>query len=91
MDRFQHIEEIFQEALQRDPGQREAFVRNACQGDDELHREVSSPDAFLRLWFAHIAFMFVASLTATDGILGTAASSARGGRGRPFIMYTGWV
>ena len=42
MDRLHHVEEIFQEALQRDPAQREAFVRNACQGDDELHREVSS-------------------------------------------------
>ena len=42
MDRLHHIEEIFQEALQRDPGLREAFVRNACRGDDELRREVSS-------------------------------------------------
>ena len=42
MDRLHHIEEIFQEALQRDPALREAFVRNACRGDDELHREVSS-------------------------------------------------
>jgi serine/threonine protein kinase/Tol biopolymer transport system component len=42
VDRLHHIEEIFQEALQRDPALREAFVRNACRGDDELHREVSS-------------------------------------------------
>ena len=42
MDRFQHIEEIFQQALQRDPAQRDAFVREACQGDAALHREVSS-------------------------------------------------
>ena len=42
MDRLHHVEEIFHEALQRDPVQREAFVRNACQGDDELHREVAS-------------------------------------------------
>ena len=42
MDRVQHIEEIFQEALQRDPAQRDAFVREACQGDVELHREVWS-------------------------------------------------
>jgi eukaryotic-like serine/threonine-protein kinase len=42
VDRLHQIEEIFQEALQRDPAQREAFVRNACRGDDELHREVSS-------------------------------------------------
>ena len=36
------IEEIFQEALQRDPAQRDAFVRDACRGDAELQREVSS-------------------------------------------------
>jgi len=42
VDRVQHIEEIFQEALQRDPAQRDAFVREACQGDVELHREVWS-------------------------------------------------
>jgi serine/threonine protein kinase/Tol biopolymer transport system component len=42
VDRFQHIEEIFQQALQRDPAQRDAFVREACQGDAALHREVSS-------------------------------------------------
>jgi eukaryotic-like serine/threonine-protein kinase len=42
VDHLHHIEEIFQEALQRDPDQREAFVRDACGGDDELHREVSS-------------------------------------------------
>jgi serine/threonine protein kinase len=42
VDRFQQLEEIFQEALQRDPAEREAFVRNACTGDDELRREVSS-------------------------------------------------
>ena len=42
MNRLHQIEEIFQEALQRDAADREAFVRNACRGDDELHREVSS-------------------------------------------------
>ncbi len=42
VDRFQHVEEIFQQALQRDPAQRDAFVREACQGDAALDREVSS-------------------------------------------------
>jgi Tol biopolymer transport system component len=42
VDRLHDIEEIFQEALQRAPAQRDAFVRDACRGDDELHREVSS-------------------------------------------------
>ena len=39
---WQQVEDIFQEALLRDPAQRDAFVREACQGDNELHREVSS-------------------------------------------------
>ena len=42
MDRWHQIEEVFQEALQRDPAERDAFVRDACRGDGELHREVSS-------------------------------------------------
>src|SRR5262249_54201854 len=36
------VEGIFQEALQRDPGQRDAYVREACHGNTELQREVSS-------------------------------------------------
>src|SRR6266699_2685586 len=42
MERLQQIEEIFQEALQRDPAERDAFVREACHGDIELQREVAS-------------------------------------------------
>src|SRR5262245_62002710 len=42
MDRWHQIESLFQAALQRDPGQRDAFVLEACHGDSELHREVSS-------------------------------------------------
>src|SRR5215831_11302796 len=42
MERLRQIEEIFQEALQRDPAEREAFVREACHGDTELQRQVIS-------------------------------------------------
>jgi serine/threonine-protein kinase len=42
MERLQQIEEIFQEALQHDPGQRDTYVRRACRGDTELQREVLS-------------------------------------------------
>ena len=38
----QEVEEIFHQALQHDPAQRDAFVRGACHGDSELHCEVSS-------------------------------------------------
>jgi serine/threonine-protein kinase len=42
MERWQQIESVFQEALQRDLGERDAFVREACRGDTELQREVAS-------------------------------------------------
>jgi eukaryotic-like serine/threonine-protein kinase len=42
VDRWHQIEELFQKALQRDQAERDAFIRDACRGDDELHREVSS-------------------------------------------------
>jgi Tol biopolymer transport system component/predicted Ser/Thr protein kinase len=42
VERLQQIEEIFQEALRRDPAQRDLYLREACRGDVELQREVSS-------------------------------------------------
>src|ERR1051325_6332019 len=42
MERWRHVEEIFHQALHRDPEDREAFARDACRGDRELFREVSS-------------------------------------------------
>ena len=42
MERWQQIEAFFQEALRRDPAQRDAFVREACRGDAELRGEVIS-------------------------------------------------
>src|SRR6516225_7710196 len=42
MERLKQIEEIFQEALQRDPAGRDAYVHAACGGDTELKREVVS-------------------------------------------------
>jgi len=40
--RLEQIEGVFQEALQRDPAERDAYVRQACHGDTELEREVVS-------------------------------------------------
>jgi len=42
VDRWQQIESLFHEALQRDAAQRDSFVREACNGDTDLHREVLS-------------------------------------------------
>jgi hypothetical protein len=42
VDRWQQIESLFQEALRRDPAERDAWLQEACHGDTELHREVAS-------------------------------------------------
>ena len=36
------VEELFHAALERAPGERAAFLASACNGDDELRREVES-------------------------------------------------
>lgn len=36
------LEEMFHQALQRDPAEREAYVRQACNGGSRLLREVAS-------------------------------------------------
>ena len=42
MERWRQIESLFQEALQRDPAERDAWLREACRGDAGLHGEVAS-------------------------------------------------
>jgi serine/threonine-protein kinase len=42
MERWQQIESLFQEALERDPAERNSWLREACQGDSDLRREVAS-------------------------------------------------
>jgi hypothetical protein len=42
MERLQQIEEIFHQALRHEPAQRETYIRNACQGDTDVQREVLS-------------------------------------------------
>src|SRR5215471_7162031 len=41
MERRQQVEEIFHEALRRDSGQRDAYVRDACGSDSSLQREIA--------------------------------------------------
>jgi len=41
-DRWNRIEEIFRNALERPPSQREEYVAQACGGDAELRSEVES-------------------------------------------------
>jgi serine/threonine-protein kinase len=42
MERWQQIESLFQQALERDPTERNAWLREACHGDSDLQREVAS-------------------------------------------------
>src|SRR5579884_3071005 len=39
-DRRRRVELLYRSALERDPGQRSAFLADACQADEELRREV---------------------------------------------------
>jgi len=41
-DRWFRIESLFQDALQREPDGRDAYLREACGGDSDLHREITS-------------------------------------------------
>jgi eukaryotic-like serine/threonine-protein kinase len=41
-ERWQKIEQVCNAALEREPSQREAFLAQACRGDDDLRREVES-------------------------------------------------
>ena len=42
LERWQQVDSLLQSALQRQPGEREAFLRQACGGDRALEREVRS-------------------------------------------------
>jgi len=39
---WQRVTELFEQALERAPEERAAFLRSACEGDDVLLREVES-------------------------------------------------
>jgi serine/threonine protein kinase len=41
-ERWQKIEQLYHTALEREPGERSAFLDQACQGDAELRREVEA-------------------------------------------------
>ena len=40
--RWQRMKELFGAALQLEPAERSAFVRDACEGDESLHAEIES-------------------------------------------------
>ena len=40
--RWRHIEEVYQSASELPVGERDAYLRDACRGDEDLRREVES-------------------------------------------------
>src|SRR5258708_5582598 len=38
--RWKQVDDLFQSALDRPPDERDAFLRNACAGDDTLERQI---------------------------------------------------
>jgi len=40
--RWKQVDDLFQSALDRPPNERDAFLRNACAGDDTLERQIRS-------------------------------------------------
>src|SRR5262245_23080300 len=41
-ERWREVEEIYQSVVDRDPGLRDRYLTELCQGDEELQREVES-------------------------------------------------
>src|SRR5579863_3206195 len=41
-DRWQEVDSLLQSVLERPPGERDAFLHDACAGDQALEREVRS-------------------------------------------------
>src|SRR5215472_13843344 len=41
-ERLDQIEKLYHSAREREPGERDSFVHQACSGDEELEREVLS-------------------------------------------------
>src|SRR5918911_4388740 len=41
-DEWQQLDKLFHSAMEREPGERQAFLAEACGGDDALRREVES-------------------------------------------------
>ena len=41
-ERWKHVDRLLEAALARPPAERDAFIRQACAGDEPLEREVRS-------------------------------------------------
>ena len=73
-ERWAQVERLYHEALTRDPHEREAFLADACAGDDALRREVES-------LLAHDGgAAFLSTPAVANGIGGGSGSARRWGR-----------
>ncbi len=39
-ERWQRIKQLYNAALEVDPGQRDAFLKEACAGDESIRKEI---------------------------------------------------
>src|SRR5438067_2709005 len=61
---WQRIEELLQEALDLEPGRRQAFLESACGGDERLRREVEAllgKEEWARSFMETPAFAYLAA------------------------------
>jgi hypothetical protein len=68
-ERWKQIDQLLEAALDRTPGQRAAFLNQACAGDDALRRKVESllsSDEQARSFIESPAFEVAAKLLADD-------------------------
>src|SRR5258708_231279 len=77
-ERLRQIEELYHSVREREPGQRAAFLADACQGDKELRREVES---LLASNAANTAFLEEPMREAVE-LLGLQQSGSQPARGR---------
>ena len=73
-ERWQKVEQLCNAALEREASQRGAFLAQACQGDDELRREVESllaqenpAEGFLESPALEVAAAAMAKIPGGDG------------------------
>jgi hypothetical protein len=69
-ERSQRIEQLYHAARERDPGDRAAFLEQACAGDDALRREVESllaEDSGVRSFLETPALEVVRKISEEDG------------------------
>src|ERR1035438_4915627 len=97
-DRWQQVKAIFNRAVETDPAVRTRFLRESCEGDTELQREVAAllasderADSLLENPFAGVRAMVAAAARVPDPMIGRAIGNyiithelAHGGMG---IVY----